>query len=168
MNACGRWFLAVWLCSVYLTGCGGPDERLVSLDARIKALDGKMKLGEVREVALPTIHEGEWIIAINGRYAGSICDPSPFSEKLSRKLSLEYGGSELVATYLLLVNSEAVNSTLPLSPLSEYGSVRADDDRSTCALIAAPSHRVLVVECMKPVSEKPAGRACEVVLRAVK
>jgi hypothetical protein len=161
--------LALGLGLIVLAGCGGPDERLVELDARIKALDGQMKLGEVREVPLPVLHKGEWLVAMNGRYAGSICDPSPFPEKLSSKLTLEYGGSELVATYLLLVNVDSINSKFPLSSLSEYGSVRGvGDDRWTCALIADPTHRALVVECMKPVSDKAAGRACEVVLRAVK
>lgn len=150
-----------------LAGCGGPDERLQELDARIKALDGQMKLGEVREVPLPAIKPGEWIVAINGLYQGSVCDPSPLSEKAAQRVALDYGSSESYPAFLLLVLGDHVASSLALSIATWPATVRSQKDID-CALIAGPAHHSLVVECMKPVSAKPAGRACEVVLRAVK
>lgn len=167
MNACGRWLLAVCLCLVYLTGCGGPDERLVSLDARIKALDGKMKLGEVREVALPTIRSDEWVVAINGLYQGSVCNPSPLSEKAAQHVVLDYGSSESHPAFLLLVSGDRVVSSMALSIASWPATVRPQSDKD-CALIAGTTHQALVVECIQPSPDKSSGRTCEVVLRAVK
>lgn len=157
--------LAIGLGLATLAGCGGPDERLLSLDARIKALDGTMKLGEVREVPLPTIKQGEWIVAINGQYVGSVCEPSPLSREASLDVS-NYGGKGYPA-FLLLVEGSRVRSDFPLS-LAYTAVSPPEKSRWTCALIAGPNHHSLVVECMKPVSDKPVGRACEVVLRAVK
>lgn len=159
--------LALGLGLTALAGCGGPDERLQELDARIKALDGQMKLGEVREVPLPTIKPGEWIVAINGLYQGSVCDPSPLSEKAAQRVTLDYGSSESHPAFLLLVSNDHVASSVALSIATWPATVRSQKDID-CALIAGPEQRALVVECMKPVSDKPVGRACEVVLRAVK
>lgn len=151
-----------------LAGCGGPDERLVNLDARIKALDGQMKLGEVREVPLPLIKPGEWIVAIAGQYGGHTCDPSPLSAKGSQKVS-DYGGSESFPAFLLLVSGDRVVSDIPLSVADSPSAIQPHEkDQALCALIAGSNHRSLVVECMKPVSENPAGRACEVVLREIR
>ena len=148
-----------------LVGCGGPDERLQALDARIKALDGQMKLGEVREVALPPIKPGEWMVAINGQYVGSVCEPSPLSKEASHEVS-NYG-SKTYPAFLLLGSEDRIRSDIPLS--LAYTAVNPPEkSRWTCALIAGPSHHSLVVECMKPASDKLSGRACEVVLRAVK
>ncbi len=153
---------------ISLAGCGGPDERLIELDARIKALDGQMKLGETREVPLPTIKEGEWIVAVGGQYSGHACQPSPLSEKASQKVS-DYGGSESFPAFLLLVSGDRVVSDMALSVADSPSVIQPlEKDQALCALIAGPTHRSLVVECMKPVSDKPAGRACEVALRAVK
>lgn len=157
--------LALGLGLMALAGCSGPDERLQALDARIKALDGQMKLGEVREVPLPTIKQGEWIVAINGQYVGSVCEPSPLSREASHEVS-NYG-SKTYPAFLLLGSEDRIQSNIPLS--LTYTAVNPPEkSRWTCALIAGPSHRRLVVECMKPVSDKPSDRACEVVLRAVK
>ena len=151
-----------------LAGCGGPDERLVDLDARIKALDGQMKLGEVREVPLPTIKQGEWIVAIAGQYGGIACEPSPLSEKAKQRVTLDYGSSESYPAFLLLVAGERVASSMALSIATSPSAVWSQTDKGSCALIAGPNHHSLVVECQMPVSDKPSGRACEVVLRAVK
>lgn len=156
---------------IVLVGCGGPDERLQTLDARIKALDGTMKLGEVRQVPLPSIKQGEWIVAIDGQYGGHVCEPSPLSEKAAGRVSLDYGASESFPTFLLLVSGDHVVSHMPLSIAASHSAVRSlakEKDQVLCALIAGLTHHSLVLECMKPVSDKPAGRACEVVLRAVK
>jgi hypothetical protein len=162
----GVWrLLALGLGLTVLAGCGGPDERLVELDARIKALDGQMELGEVREVPLPPIKQGEWVVAINGQYVGSVCDPSPLSKEAS--LDASNYGSKGYPAFLLLVAGSRVRSDFPLS-LAYTAVSPAEKSRWTCALIAGPTHRALVVECMKPVSDKASGRACEVVLRAVK
>lgn len=150
-----------------LAGCGGPDERLQTLDARIKALDGQVKLGEVREVPLPAIKRGEWIVAINGLYQGSACEPSPLSEKAAQRVTLDYGSSESSPAFLLLVKNDHIVSSMALSIATWPGTVRSQKDVD-CALIAGPEHQTLVVECMKPVSEKTPGHNCEVVLRAVK
>jgi hypothetical protein len=169
MKLVGRFWnaLALGLGLMALAGCSGPDERLQALDARIKALDGQMKLGEVREVPLPTINQGEWIVAINGLYQGSVSDPSPLSEKAAQRVTLNYGSSESYPAFLLLVSGDRVASSMALSIASWPATVRSQDDID-CALIAGLTHRSLVVECMKPVTDKPPGRACEVVLRAVK
>lgn len=167
----GFWrILVLGLGLMALAGCGGPDERLQALDARIKALDGTMKLGEVREVSLPSIKQGEWIVAIAGQYGGYVCTPSPLSAKASQKVS-DYGGSESFPAFLLLVSGDRVVADMPLSIANSTSVIRSTEKRKyqeLCALIASPTHRSLVVECMKPVSDKPTGRACEVVLRMVK
>ena len=155
--------------SLMVIGCGGPDERLQTLDARIKALDGQMKLGEVREVPLPTIKQGEWIVAIDGQYGGHVCEPSPLSEKAAGRVSLDYGASESFPAFLLLVSGDSVVSDMALSVADSPSAIQPlEKDQALCALIAGHKHRTLVVECMKSVSDKPASRACEVVLRAVK
>lgn len=162
--------LAIGLGLTALAGCGGSDERLVSLDARIKALDGQMELGEVRVVTLPPIKQGEWIVAIAGQYGGYVCAPSPLGAKASQKVS-DYGGSESFPAFLLLVSEDRVISDMPLSVANSTSAIRSSEKRKhqeLCALIADSNHHSLVVECMAPVSGKPSGRACEVVLRAVK
>lgn len=165
------WILEGLVLGLGLTvvGCSEPDERLQALDARIKTLDGQMKLGEVREVPLPTIKRGEWIVAIDGQYGGHVCEPSPLSEKAAGRVSLDYGASESFPAFLLLVSGDRVASDMALSVADSPSAIQPHEkDRALCALIAGPEHRVLVVECMKPVSDKPAGRACEVVLRTIK
>ncbi|MCG3188106.1 MAG: hypothetical protein IOMNBAOH_02830 [Rhodocyclaceae bacterium] len=164
----GFWrVLALGLSLTALAGCGGPDERLQALNARIRALDGQMKLGEVREVPLPPIKQGEWVVAINGLYQGSVCDPSLLSEKAAQRVALDYGSSESSPAFLLLVSGDHVASSMALSIATWPATVRSQKDIDY-ALIAGPTHRLLVVECMKPVSDKAAGRTCEVVLRAAK
>lgn len=158
-------WLVLWLGLMALAGCGGPDERLMNLDAQIKALEGTMKLGEVREVALPQINQGEWVVAINGQYVGSVCEPSPLSKEAAQEVSSYV--SKTYPAFLVLGLKDHVRSDIPLS--LAYTAVNPlEESRWTCALIAGPEHRVLVVECMKPVSDKLSGRACEVVLRAIK
>ncbi len=168
MSVCGRWFLAACLCLAYLTGCGGTDDRLVNLDARIKALDGQMRLGEVREVALPMLREGEWIVAVAGQYGGRACQPSALSSEASQEVS-DFGGSESFPAFLLLISGDHVVSDMALSVADSPLAIQpSEKDQALCALIAGSQHRALVVECMKPSSDKPSGRTCEVVLRAVK
>lgn len=161
--------LAMGMILVPLISCGGQDERLQILDARIKALDGKMKLGEVREVPLPPIKRGEWIVAIAGQYGGRICTPSPLSTKVTERVNYNFGMSELYPAFLLLVSGDRVVSDMPLSIAKTPTSVRyVVIGQDMCGLIADSNHHSLVVECIKPITDKPIGHACEVALRDVK
>lgn len=148
-----------------LVGCGNTDERLKKLGAKIEALDGQMKVGEVREVPLPQIKKGEWIVAINGQYAGNICEPSPLSKQITQKINYEYGMSESRASafFVLIENGIKIDESM-----FEIRVLPSEESRWTCALIATSHYRSLTVECIKPTSGKPKSHACEVVLRAVK
>jgi len=170
MEVIGRLWrvMALGLAMTTLAGCGGPDERLVNLDARIKVLDGQMKLGEVREVPLPPVKPGEWIVAIGGQYGGIVCKPSPLPEKAAQRVTLNYGSSESHPAFLLLVAGERVTSSMALSIATSPSAIVAQADKGSCALIAGSNHHSLIVECRAPLSDKSSGRVCEVVLRAVK
>ena len=132
--------LAIGLGLIALAGCGGADERLVKLDARIKALEGTMKPGEVREVRLPPIKQGEWIVAIAGQYGGIVCEPSPLSEKAAQRVTLNYGSSESYPAFLLLVTGDRVASSMALSIATSPSAVWSQADKGSCALIADPKH----------------------------
>lgn len=150
-----------------LAGCNKPDERLQALNGRIKALDGQMRLGEVREIPLPSIRQGEWLVVINGQYGGVVCPPSPLSEKVARQAILDFGNKEGGASaYMLLVSDDSIQSSVGSS--INFTVWQPEKFKGSCALIAGPSHVALVVECVRPVVDKASGRTCDITLRAVK
>lgn len=161
--------MALVLGLLTLAGCGQTDERLRELDHRLLAINGVLKPGETREVALPTIKPGEWVVAISGQYSGQVCQPSPLSEKAAQQVSLDFGASEAHPAFLLLVSRDRVQSSMQLSIATTPLAIQPlGKGKALCSLIAGPEHHSLVVECMAlPSSSKTVGRACEIVLRAV-